>query len=90
MKTIRNKSHKPLTVPLPRGKKLFLGPGKSGQIASDHAEHAPVKKLLESGDLEVVGEGAGPAGEGTGGKSAPAVTSGPAGGGPVRRGSGDR
>ena len=89
MKTIRNKSHQPLAVPLPRGKRLFLGPGKSGQIASDHAEHAPVKKLLESGDLEVVGEGAGPASEGAGGKSTPAVT-GPAGGGVVRRGSGDR
>ena len=29
MKTITNKTHRPLSVPLPRGKTLFLGPGKT-------------------------------------------------------------
>lgn len=89
MKSIRNKTQKPLTVPLPRGKKLFLGPGKTGQIADGADEHPPVKKLLEAGDLEVVGEGHGPEGDSGGGKLGSA--SGPAhtGSGAMRR-SGDR
>ena len=45
MKTISNKTPKPISVPLPRGKKLHLGPGKTGQIASNASEHPPLKKL---------------------------------------------
>lgn len=50
---ITNKTRKPLSVPLPGGKKLFLGPGKSGQIAPKAAEHPAVKALIEAGELEV-------------------------------------
>jgi hypothetical protein len=57
MKTISNKTTKPISVPLPRGKKLHLGPGKTGQIAANASEHPPLKKLLESGELEIVAEG---------------------------------
>jgi len=57
MITIRNKSHKPLVVPLPGGKKLHLIPGKTGQIASGAGEHGPLKKLIDAGEIEVVGEG---------------------------------
>jgi hypothetical protein len=48
---ITNKSRKPLSVPLPGGKKLFLGPGKTGQVSDKAIEHPPLVKLIESGDL---------------------------------------
>lgn len=68
--TITNKTRKPLSVPLARNKVLYLGPGKSGQIASSDAEHPRVKALAESGAIELVEAGSGHA----------------AGGGPDRRG----
>ena len=49
---VTNKSKKPLIVPLPGGKRLFLQPGKTGQITPKALEHPPVAKLLESGELE--------------------------------------
>lgn len=55
--TVTNKTQKPLSVPLPRGKVLHLGPGKSGQIASNAVEHPRLKALVESGALEILGEG---------------------------------
>ena len=55
---ITNKTKKPLSVPLPAGKKLFLGPGKSGQITRKAAERPAVVKLVEAGDVEISEEGA--------------------------------
>jgi len=57
MKTIRNTTHKPLRVPLPRGKVLHLGPQKTGEIAAGAEEHPPLVKLIEAGEIEVLGEG---------------------------------
>ncbi len=57
--TVKNKTQKPLSVPLPRGKVLHLGPLKTGEIASDDAEHAGVKALIESGAIEILGQGSG-------------------------------
>lgn len=54
LKTIRNKTPKPLSVPLPDGKRLFLSPGKTGQIATRAADHAPLLVLVESGKIEIV------------------------------------
>jgi hypothetical protein len=54
MKTIRNCTARPLKIPLPRGKFLHLGPRNTGQVHLDALERPAVKKLLESGDLEVV------------------------------------
>ncbi|CAN5293864.1 hypothetical protein BH23VER1_BH23VER1_12490 [soil metagenome] len=48
---ITNKTTKPLSVPLPGGKKLFLSPGKSGQVSPKALAHPPLAKLLEAGDL---------------------------------------
>ena len=59
VKTISNKTARPLRVPLPRGKTLHLGPKKTGQIASEDAEHPPLKKLVEAGEIEILGEGHG-------------------------------
>ncbi len=55
---ITNKTKKPLRVPLPAGKKLFLSPGKSGQITQTAAARPAVVKLLEAGDVEISEEGA--------------------------------
>lgn len=60
MKTIRNNSRKPLVVPLPRGKTLHLPPGKTGQISFQAADHPPVRRMIAEGDLELLGDGAGP------------------------------
>jgi hypothetical protein len=49
---IINKTQKPLSLPLPGGKKLFLGPGKTGQVSLKALEHPPLIKLLEAGDIE--------------------------------------
>ena len=57
MKTIVNKTGRPLRVSLPGGKVLHLGPRKSGQIADNAAEHASLRKLIEEGTLEIQGEG---------------------------------
>jgi hypothetical protein len=87
---ILNKSRKPLAVPLPGGRRLFLGPGKSGQVTPKALEHPPLAKLVESGDLEVTGEGsAHPKPGGAGGKAGP--MGGERHGGPgAKRQSGDR
>jgi len=57
VKTIVNKTASPLRVPLPGGKILHLGPHKSGQIADSASEHAPLRKLIKAGTLEIQGEG---------------------------------
>jgi hypothetical protein len=66
MKTISNKTQKPLSVPLPRGKTLHLGPGRTGQIASNAADHPQLKKLVDAGEIEILAEGSGST-EGAGG-----------------------
>ena len=69
MKTIRNNSRKPLVVPLPRGKTLHLPPGKTGQISFQAADHPPVRRMIAEGDLELLGDGAGPGQDASGGES---------------------
>ena len=53
---ITNKSKKPLSIPLPAGKRLFLGPGKSGQITRKAAELPAILKLVESGEVKIAQE----------------------------------
>ena len=53
MAIITNKTSSPLTVPLPGGKKLRLGPFKSGDISPKAVDHPPVAKLIEAGDVEI-------------------------------------
>lgn len=57
MKEIRNKTKRPIKVPLPGGKTLFLGPANVAQIADRALEHERVKELVADGSIEVVGEG---------------------------------
>lgn len=89
---ITNKTAKPLRVPLPGGKTLFLGPGKTGQITDKALKHPPVVKLLEAGDIETA-EGTAKRKSGSesesGGSAGPPA--GPGHGGPgAMRQSGDR
>lgn len=53
MKTVRNTTRRPLTVNLPRGKKLHLSPLQEGQIATNAADHPPIVALVKAGDLEI-------------------------------------
>jgi len=52
---VLNKTRRPLSVPLPGGKKLHLGPGRTGQISPKAADHPPLLKLVEAGELEIQG-----------------------------------
>ena len=92
MPSLRNKTKKPLTVPLPGGKKLRLGPGKTGQVTPKALEHPAVQRLAEEGELEII-EADGPrarggAGGASGGRG-PAPGREPSAGGGIQQ-SGDR
>lgn len=90
---ITNKTKKPLSVPLPGGKKLYLQAGKTGQINPNALKHPPVGKLIEAGDLESGDAGAGLKARGGSDSSGPAAGStggGHKGGGGAARQSGDR
>ena len=54
---IKNKTRKPLNVPVRGGKRLFLGPGKTGQVSPMYLGHPSLSKLLEAGDLETADVG---------------------------------
>jgi hypothetical protein len=56
MPAVTNKTKKPLSISLPGGKTLHLGPGKTGQIAAKAAQTASLKKLVEAGEIEIAGE----------------------------------
>jgi hypothetical protein len=69
MKTVKNKTQTPISVPLPGGRKLHLGPGKSGQIAANASEHQLlIKRLVDAGKIEILDEGSHPAAAPGGGK----------------------
>ena len=57
MKEIRNMTKRPIRIPLPGGKTLFLGPAQVAQIADNAAEHAGVEKLVADGSIEILGKG---------------------------------
>ena len=76
MKTIVNRSRKPIRIPLPGNKTLFLGPSKSGQLSDQQLAAPAVARLLKSGDIEVVGEAAHPGGGGGGSETGHEATHG--------------
>lgn len=57
MPNVSNKTQRPLNVPLPRGKSLHLGPGKTGEIAANALGHPQLKKLVDAGEIEIIDEG---------------------------------
>ena len=56
MKTIRNRTHAPVRVPLPRGKVLHLGPDQEARIAHTDVDHPPLQGLIGDGVVEIVGD----------------------------------
>jgi hypothetical protein len=67
---IINKTRKPMSVPLPAGKRLFLGPGRTGQVAPGDLEHPPLAALVQAGEIEISGGGPKP-NDGEGGSRKP-------------------
>ena len=67
MRSVTNKTQKPLGVPLPRGKILHLGPGRTGQISSNAVDHPQLRMLLDGGSIALSDEGSEPAGGSGGG-----------------------
>lgn len=57
MKVISNKTNRPIKIALAGGKFLHLGPLKTGQIADNAAERPAITKLIEAGEIEILGEG---------------------------------
>jgi len=86
---ISNKTRKPLSIPLPGGKTLHLGPGKTGQIGASAVDYAQVRKLVEAGEIEVVSEDSRPA-DGPGGARRGSTSRHGYGSGSGSRRSGDR
>ena len=89
MPTVSNKTHKPLSIPLPGGKKLHLGPGKTGQVTAKAVDDPRLKKLVEAGEIEVVSDDTRTAGGPGGEKNVRPSFYGPSATGGIRR-SGDR
>ncbi len=89
MATITNKTSKPLSVPLPGGKKLRLGPLKSGEISPKAVDHPPLQKLIEAGEVEIFGPQQKPRRGGGGGKGSRSLSAGQGHGSGIRR-TGDR
>ena len=89
MASISNKAQRPLSVPLPGGKTLHLGPGKTGQVAPKALTHPPLKKLIDAGELAVVDDGPSPTDGGPGARKGQGPMIGHGASGSIRR-SGDR
>ena len=53
MRTVLNATSRPLRIPLPGGKTLHLGPGKSGRISDRAVQHPAVRRHVEAGDLKI-------------------------------------
>ena len=53
MKTIVNKTRRPLKIELAPGRVLRLGPAKEGQIATRDAEHRLILEMIATGVLDV-------------------------------------
>lgn len=56
MKSVINKTHKPIKIALPGGKTLHLGLAGRGQIPDSALERPAFKKLVEAGEIEVLDE----------------------------------
>lgn len=57
MKTIQNKTHKPLRIPLDGGHVLHLGPNKTGRVSDHAAERPAIRRLVESGEIAILDDG---------------------------------
>ena len=65
MKTILNKTRRPLKIKLSQGRVLRLGPSKEGQIATPDAERESVQGMVEAGEVEIIDDASPGAGRGS-------------------------
>jgi hypothetical protein len=56
IKSVINKTRRPIRVSLPGGKTLHLGLGGRGQVPDDALDRPALKKLIEAGEIEVLEE----------------------------------
>ena len=56
MKTIVNKTRRPIRVRLHGGKVLHLGPSKTGQISDEASQEATVRRLVDAGEISILSE----------------------------------
>jgi len=89
MKTIINKTRKPLRIRLPGGKTLFLGVTKQAELREEALEHPAVKKLIEAGEIEI-SDGIGHKHGATGGEGISRKEGGQGAGGRAKLKTGDR
>lgn len=87
---IRNKTKRPLAISLPGGKKLRLGPGKTGQITAKATEFPAVLKLIEADEVEIIGGGRDGGSHSSGGNAGVNSSQNSSGGGGALRHTGDR
>jgi len=76
VKTIVNKTLRPLRIRLPGGKTLHLGSMKSGQISDQAAEDETLRKLVQGGSVEILGDASHASGTGGGTGAVPEATHG--------------
>lgn len=53
MRTLKNLSASPLRIPLPGGKTLHLGPGRSASVRDSATDHPALKRLCDGGLVEL-------------------------------------
>jgi len=71
MKTVLNKTYRPLKITFAGGKVLHLGPGKTGQVPDSALEEKSLQALLKASTIEVLGGGATHAQDASGSGAAP-------------------
>jgi hypothetical protein len=54
MKSVVNKTLKPIRISLPGGRTLHLGLAGRGQVPDDALQRPALKKLIEAGAIEVI------------------------------------
>ena len=57
MKTIRNKTFKPLKIKFSGGKVLHLGPGRTGQVPDSALEQKSIQALVKAATIEILNAG---------------------------------
>lgn len=53
MKSVLNKTRRPIRIPLPGGKTLHLGLAARGQVPDEALDRPAIKKMIEAGEIEV-------------------------------------
>jgi hypothetical protein len=69
MKTIANKTRRPLKIKLSQGRVLRLGPFKDGQIATPDADRESIRRMVEAGEIEIIDDASPGAGRGIQGQA---------------------